>query len=432
MGYLHLLGAEIVSRHLISPNLHVILVHFPLGIFTFGLFLEVVGLLLWRRSSARLAAQWMILFGGLLAVPAALTGLDAIADATGEGTRISEKGFELVHKHLVLASVGAGLAALAVTIGLALPERQRRRILIYAPLLVILISAAVLMTFGSHFGGEGIYLQGVAVKIKGEASTGIEYWAPARSMHLLLAGLAFAVTLGALGASVRVLWSHRDAQAQAEAEAELESLQSGTLPPRRVTDDISVARTLNADAVIQPRVPGARFWLLGFLLFLAAFGFGVWFLISLEDTTFFDKNPHVSAKAVWNEVVETGRATSKDPKYGTLQNRRGAHIVLGCALIVLPLLLAAAVRWGPRHRIIVGALCALMLLVAAAELWLGVLLIRDRDPTAGPLYRFNPEPASQALLGAPKDPFPALKLAQIVQIVQIVSPCASSAEMRKG
>ena len=71
-----MLAAEITGRHLISPNVHVILVHFPLGIFVFGLFLEVCSFL-WRRSSVRIAAHWMVLFGGLLAVPAALSGIDA-------------------------------------------------------------------------------------------------------------------------------------------------------------------------------------------------------------------------------------------------------------------------------------------------------------------------------------------------------------------
>ena len=61
------------------------------------------------------------------------------------------------------------------------------------------------MGFGAHFGGEGIYLQGISVQMKYSAAKGFEWWVPARSTHILFAGLAMAVSLGALGASLRVL-----------------------------------------------------------------------------------------------------------------------------------------------------------------------------------------------------------------------------------
>ena len=368
------------ARHLISPNLHVILVHFPLGIFVFGLFLETFSFL-WRRSTVRVAGQWMILFGGLLAVPAALTGIDALRDVWEKLDVIPRA---LIVRHLTWASWGAGIAAVTTTLALGLSDHWRRRL--YLPILLALIASASLMGFGSHFGGEGVYLRGIAVQIKGKPATGIEYYAPAQSTHVLLAGVAIAVALGALGASLRVLSTHRIVTDQLDAELELDNLNAATVPatePRRVTDDMTVARTLNADAVVPlPRVPAARFWLLSTLVFLMALGFGVWLLLSQNDGDFLQNNKPTPA-AVWKEVRDASTASKQ-----LSTNRRGAHVVVGATLVVLPLLLALFVRFGPRQRAIVVALCLLMAVLIAAEIWLGVLLIHDNSE--GPLYKFTP------------------------------------------
>ena len=235
-------GVQNAAKHLISPNIHVIMVHFPLGIFTFGLFLEVFGLALWRRSSARVAAKWMILLGGLLAVPSALSGIDAYEDVkdhttsvhkTDEGASIKVKGlsddqWEPMRKHILWTSIGAGLAAIGVTIFLGASDRWRR--MLYAPILLALLAGAFLMSYGAHFGGEGIYLQGVAVQLKYAAATGFEWWVPARSTHVLFAGLAFATSLGALGASFRMLWTHGVRMDDAQADRELAALTAPATP----------------------------------------------------------------------------------------------------------------------------------------------------------------------------------------------------------
>ena len=284
-----------MGKHLISPNVHVIMVHFPLGILVFGLFLEIFSFL-WRRSSVTVAARWMILFGALMSVPAAFSGIDALRDVYDHSSEdISEQARMLLRSHLLWASLGAGLSVLAAVIGMALSAEGRNRLLVRLPLLLVLIAGASMMGFGSHYGGEGVYLQSVAVKLGGKTAKGFEYYAPARSTHILLSGFAVAVGLGALGASLRVLGMHSIPRRQQEdAERDLEALESGgtalytpPTPPRRVTDDVSVARTLNADAVVEPpRVPAGRFWLLTSLIALAAFGFGVWLLLSVESNFF--------------------------------------------------------------------------------------------------------------------------------------------------
>lgn len=74
------------------------------------------------------------------------------------------------------------------------------------------------------------------------------------------------------------------------------------------------------------------------------------------------------------------------------ENRRGTNILLGVTLVVLPLILALGVRFGPRRRIIVSLLCGVILVLLAAEIWLGVLLLHDQP--SGPLYRFAPDTSS--------------------------------------
>ena len=394
---------ENAARHLISPNLHVILVHFPLGVFALGLFLEVFGIVLWRRSTARLAAKWMILLGGLMAAPAALTGIDAYQDVadhmqhmeTSEGVKLKVNGLDpkdqwpLVQKHILFASIGAGLAAIGVTIALGLSGTLLNRAYVYAPLLIVLIAAAALMVYGSHFGGEGVYLGGVAVQVKrGAAQSGtVEWWAPARSTHILFAGFAMAAALGALGASWRLISTHgaiRKEEVDTDEElAALTAASSGSPvpPPRRVTDDLAVARTLNADTdLAKPRTPAGRFWILSSLLFLISLGFGTWFLLSVEHQNDFDLK-HATATTISKQVWDTATTTKEIAK-----NRRGAHIGLGIVLVVLPLFLAVASRWMYRARWVVGTLLILMAVLLAAEIWIGVLLsFRGAE---GPVYKF--------------------------------------------
>jgi hypothetical protein len=401
------IAVENAARHLISPNLHVILVHFPLGIFVFGLFLEVFGIVFWNRSSARLAAKWMILLGGLMAVPAALTGIDAYQDVadhmqhmeTSEGMKLKVNGLDpreqwpLVQKHILFASIGAGLAAIGVTIALGLSGTLLNRGFVYWPMLIVLVGAAALMTYGSHFGGEGVYLGGVAVQIKrGAAQAGtVEWWAPARSAHIMLAGFAMAAALGALGASWRLISTHgavRKEEVDTEEELEALTATSGSPipPPRRVTDDLAVARTLNADTeMAKPRTPAGRFWLLSSLLFLITLGIGTWFLISVEHQTDFDLK-HATATTISKQVWDTATTTKEIAK-----NRRGVHIGLGIALVILPLLLAVASRWMYRARWVVGTLLIVMVILIAAEIWIGVLL--SFRGSEGPVYKF-PAPAT--------------------------------------
>src|SRR4051812_33832281 len=68
-----------MTRELIIPNLHVILVHYPLGLFITGLLVEI-GAIFWRRHSFRAAGRWMIFLGALSMIPTAMSGIYALYD----------------------------------------------------------------------------------------------------------------------------------------------------------------------------------------------------------------------------------------------------------------------------------------------------------------------------------------------------------------
>src|SRR5687768_18387730 len=69
-----------VSKEFINPNLHVILIHYPLGLLVVGTLIELFSFLGWRKSGFRTAGRWMLLIGILSLPPTMLSGLYALAD----------------------------------------------------------------------------------------------------------------------------------------------------------------------------------------------------------------------------------------------------------------------------------------------------------------------------------------------------------------
>src|SRR4051812_26194553 len=69
-----------MSKELINPNWHVILIHYPLGVFVLGMVLELIFLVLRYHGTVRAAARWMIVLGALSTLPAAYAGLYAMSD----------------------------------------------------------------------------------------------------------------------------------------------------------------------------------------------------------------------------------------------------------------------------------------------------------------------------------------------------------------
>lgn len=239
-------------REYIIPNWHAILVHTPLGLLTTGLILEILTLL-WRRSSARQAARWMILIGALAAVPAMTSGIYAYHDViaptvnvdgddftntwpdlmegtvkdrapdsrTAGATEIKEVevgkalagdlGRELKH-HIWRNAFGLVGVFLVVMTFIGCSDFWRRRL--YVPLLLLLIAAQGLMINGAHMGGLVVYEQGAAVQplppgtpvdVKATMQETLKRYVPPIQLHFTAAGWMVGLALIALALSIRAI-----------------------------------------------------------------------------------------------------------------------------------------------------------------------------------------------------------------------------------
>jgi len=117
-------------------------------------------------------------------------------------------------------------------------------------------------------------------------------------------------------------------------------------------------------------VPASRFWMLSLLLALLAAGGGYWILARDMGSWLF------------NDLYGMIRQSMSD---GDL--RRGAHVITGGSLIILPLFLAMLARWSPRQKWLLAIFAVLILFAIGAQIWLGSLLLLDTPQ--GPLMKFN-------------------------------------------
>ncbi len=97
--------------------------------------------------------------------------------------------------------------------------------------------------------------------------------------------------------------------------------------------------------------------------------------------------------------------------------RLAGHVILGVSIVVLSLILAGLVRFARQWRVLAGILGALVLLLLAGQIWLGILLTYDGpegslvgfvaagQPAAQPASR--PEPRGSAALAAPQEQAPS-------------------------
>lgn len=170
-----------MSQELVTPNLHVALVHFPIALLVIGTLIELFAFL-WRRSGFRSAGRWMILLGALLAVPVTFSGIYAYRDVAGinnpndygtwaeirAASPMSEMQWEMLWDHTWQQIVATQLAVLAVLVWIACSDRYRRRL--HIPLMLVLLLANLFMLAGAWHGGEMVYRQGTALKLSPAAS----------------------------------------------------------------------------------------------------------------------------------------------------------------------------------------------------------------------------------------------------------------------
>lgn len=402
-----------MNKEFINPNWHVIFLHLPLGIFVVGVLIEAMSFL-YRHSAVRSVARGMIWLGALAALPAAYTGIYAFADvvqmatpveAEYEGQReeafdrpwhqtanaaagLSDAQWDDLGGHVWCQSIATFVAALLATIGFGLSDRWRYKLQV--PLMIGLLFSMVAMMWGGYYGGEMVYRYGTGVArvehadadkgvdavadTAGEASvegaavpaaSGIEYFILPLQLHVTLAGFAAAISLAALGMSMRVLTTADQWRDPEVASARnLLDMEAGP----RGGDDVDFGRTPDADSGGVPMgIPAGRFWLLaagGTLLTSLA---GVWFLSGLDEVGGF------KPAEIWNAIAG--------------KPRRLFHVITGGALLVLPLLLALAARFARRSKALLWIIGTVLLIALGVQVWLGILLLFDTP--SGDIYRFN-------------------------------------------
>src|SRR5205814_2729707 len=115
------------------------------------------------------------------------------------------------------------------------------------------------------------------------------------------------------------------------------------------------------------------FWMTAMACFILT-ALGGWYVFGSYADTF-------QPKAMWQMV------SNPDENPGQPINRGVAHVIAAASLILLPLIMAGVARWAPRQKFLFGLLTLVLLVVIAAQLWIGVLLLFDGS--AGLLTRFN-------------------------------------------
>jgi uncharacterized membrane protein len=405
-----------VAKEFINPNWHVLLIHYPLGVFVLGMLIELLSFV-YRRTSLRAAGRWMILIGALSTIPTALTGIYAFANVARmdlpqgvsnadqpwhdvwSQTHLDEHQKEHLRQHTLSQAIATGVCAVLVTLALGLSDAWRRKL--YIPILFGLLFGLVAMLYGAWHGGEMVYRYGTAVlrvqemgatpeasqpktsesaaDEQAEVKRGPEKYVPPLQLHVLLAGLSVAFALAALGLSMRAIATSEGPYVDERTrdldefglDRNLGQAPAPPPPPQRRTGDLDVARSLNPEADVESdrvaRLPVSRTWLIAFLIGAGAALAGWWFLGGPDEIRTWEP------RRLWDAVVHNPR--------------RLYHVVTGTVILLVPLLLALITRVARRPKALLGILSLVLLAAVALQVWLGVLLMFDTE--RGPITHFN-------------------------------------------
>ena len=360
-----------MNREVIIPNMHVILVHYPLGVFFTGLIIELLSIF-WRRHSVRTAGRWMLLIGGLATIPTAMSGIYALHDVavkdpeaagawkeTVTHAPLNDAQWHTLRDHVLWSSIGSAVVAAVVITFFSLSDRLRKRL--YFPLLGVLLFGSAILTTAAWHGGEAVYRHGVAVDptppstqpIEGPLYERINAMFPPVQFHAIMAGVAAAVALASVGVAFRRITGEVVATDDDAAE--------------------SLVKSLEPQAEVAPLKPGKAWLVTAFFFILTALG--GWYVLGSSNSGF-------APKALWDLVADRERDLNSSPL-----NRRFAHVIAATATIVLPLVLAMVGRWAPRRKLVLLVLSLVLLAAIGIQVWLGVLLLFDTP--SGPVVRFN-------------------------------------------
>lgn len=385
----------------VSPNFHVILIHYPLALFTLGLVIELFGFL-WPKSSVKSAGRWMIFLGVLSSLLALTSGLYAARQVLGSeygatwleiksSARLSEDQWLFLTRHFWLNAAASVLSVAAVMTWVSASDPGRARL--RWPILGILTLSLAAMLAGAWHGGEMSWRMGVgmqidprnapeatigpahgsvdgatnkdlttrvdsaptvdlATKIDGASDTDLttrvdavlDVYAPIVQVHTIAAGAAAAVVLVAIALSFRrINLADEEERVRRWQEAD----PAGNV--RMAFDERALDRHLTPPPAV------VRFYLMGALaLLLTAVG-GV-YLLALIVGSF-----------QWSDLQESVR----------MLPRRLTHTILGASLVALTLLLAILARWFPRHKGLVATVAILLIACLSAQFIVGATILFD-------------------------------------------------------
>jgi hypothetical protein len=366
---------------LIQPHWHTALIHFPIALLTLGAVLEVFSGVL-RATGAREAARWMILLGAILAAPAAVSGLHALADLARpdaavhwyQADRLPEAVFAELSRHALLQSAATLVALGVVATYLALSDGLRR--FLYPPLLLMLLLAVGGSALASHEVSQTVRQKDypaiavVPTSLPSDWEGRAVYVAPPLKLHTLLGSLAVSVGTIALALALRNAAIARGAEAPVKSSGR--EMHPGTG---------------RAD---QPRsrpvayLPASRVLLLTAVLGIVSAAAGWWHLSREAQTTV--------PRELWETVVTFPPSDVLKPEYRDLL-RRPAHVLMGSVLVAVPVLLSLTTLLRPRHRLLTLLLGAVFVATAAGQVWVGTLLLWDQP--IGPLDSFVRPESSQ-------------------------------------
>jgi len=365
----------------ISPNWHVLFIHYPIAFLSAGIVIELLSFL-WPRGLLRAAGRWIILLGALLAIPTLAVGMYAFATVVGSGrswyevverSRWSPEQWHAMSRHIWLNSIGVLLVVVAVTTWVASSDNWRRRL--YWPVLLLLIAGMGSFSAGAWFGGESVYRFGTAVALPASrtaaaepAHHGIKWFIPPLELHVALAGMTVAIAIGALGLTIRRL-----------EPPEVVTEPGETMVPGEQTPEEPHGRS-EVTVPVPPSMPyaprpvfAARIWLAAAVVGLGAAIAGLWSAINVFSADTLKQNVTM--------VRQPGHI------------RLLLHLIFGVTVVVLTLALAALARFSRRRRKVTAAFLVLSVLVIALQFWLGLAMLYDGR--TGPVLGFKSPPAGR-------------------------------------
>ena len=370
-----------MTNQFISPNWHVLFIHYPIAFLSAGIVIEILTLL-WPRGLLRAAGRWMLLLGALLTLPALTAGIYAFrqsVEPSAAQPRLipwhevvshsvwNSDQWHFMRMHILLNSIATGVVVAAVTLWIAATDAWRRKL--YLPVLFLMLCGMGAFSVGAWFGGESIYRYGTAVALPPggyggrHPAAGLSWYLPPLELHIVLAGILVAIAVGAMGLTIRRL---EPAAARTEPGEEIEP---GERPVEEFSPQESAAplAPLPQGAYVVRDLFAGRFWLVALVAGLCTAVTGLWSAV------------HVFSGDTLAENVRT----LKEPEHRRLL----LHVVFGVTLVALTLLLAIFARWGRARRRFTGGLLALLVLVTAFQLWLGIAMLYDGHE--GPIFRFT-------------------------------------------